>query len=332
MVYTHISRWLAGALAMVLALVMLSVPAMVAAQAKTQTFVTVGTGGVTGIYYPLGGAICRLVNKVRKETGVRCAVESTGGSITNVKGLRAGELDLGVVQSDVQFHAVEGTGPFADAGKYEDLRSLFSVHAEPFTVVASKASNIRSIADLPGKRVNIGNPGSGQRQTMEVVMEAFGWTPETFAEVTELPASDHSQALCDGEIDAFVFTVGHPSASIKEATTGCDSVIVAVEGPEIDGIVSENRFFSKTVVPGGLYRGNGEDVPTFALTATVVTSDATSADTTYAITKAVFEQLEEFRRLHPVFLELKPADMVSRGLTAPPHEGAARFFSEAGLR
>ena len=208
-------NFLSGALAAaVLSSMTVSAPVIAA-----DTFVTIGTGGVTGVYYPTGGSICRLVNKDRASHGVRCTVESTGGSVYNINTIRAGELDLGVAQSDWQYHAYNGTSKFADAGAFTGLRAVFSVHPEPFTVVARADSGIRNLEDLKGKRVNIGNPGSGQRGTMEVLMDALGWDKSTFALASELKSSEQSKALCDNKIDAMVFTVGHPSGSIKEATT-----------------------------------------------------------------------------------------------------------------
>ncbi|NVK30177.1 MAG: TAXI family TRAP transporter solute-binding subunit, partial [Gammaproteobacteria bacterium] len=187
-------------------------------------FISIGTGGVTGVYYPTGGAVCRMMNKGRKEHGIRCAVESTGGSVYNINTIRAGELEFGVAQSDWQHHAYNGTSKFEDAGAFEGLRAVLSIHPEPFTVVARADSGIRNLEDLKGKRVNIGNPGSGQRGTMEVLMAEMGWTKDDFALASELKAAEQSAALCDNNIDAMVYTVGHPSGSIQEATTACDSV------------------------------------------------------------------------------------------------------------
>ena len=209
---------------------------------SADSFITIGTGGVTGVYYPTGGAICRLVNKGRKEHHVRCSVESTGGSVYNLNTIRAGELDMGVAQSDWQYHAYNGTSKFKDQGPNKDLRAVFSVHPEPFTVVARADSGINSFDDLKGKRVNIGNPGSGQRGTMEVLMAAKGWKKSDFALASELKAAEQSKALCDNKIDAMVYTVGHPSGSIKEATTSCDTVLVNVTGPAVDKLVSENDY------------------------------------------------------------------------------------------
>ena len=298
---------------------------------SASSFITIGTGGVTGVYYPTGGAICRLVNKGRKTHGIRCSVESTGGSVYNLNTIRAGELDMGVAQSDWQYHAYNGTSKFADKGANKDLRAVFSVHPEPFTVVARKDSGIKHFDDLKGKRVNIGNPGSGQRGTMEVVMSAKGWTKDDFALASELKSAEQSKALCDNKIDAMVFTVGHPSGSIKEATTSCDTVLVEVSGPEIDKLVNDNAYYRLATVPGGMYRGSDADVSTFGVGATFVSSVNTPSDTVYAVVKAVFENFGSFRKLHPAFANLKKEEMVKDGLSAPLHDGAARYYKEAGL-
>jgi len=314
-----------------LAAVGIAMGAMAAPVATAQEFFTIGTGGVTGVYYPTGGAICRLVNQGRKEHGLRCSVESTGGSVYNINTIRAGELEFGVAQSDWQFHAYNGTSRFSDAGPFEELRAVFSVHPEPFTVVARAGSGIENFEDLKGKRVNIGNPGSGQRGTMEVLMEAMGWTMDDFALATELKAAEQSAALCDNQIDAMVYTVGHPSGSIQEATTACDSVLVNVTGAEVEQLVADNAFYRVATIPGGMYRGNPDDTTTFGVGATFVTSADVPEETVYTLVKSVFENFEAFTQLHPAFGVLKKEEMVKDGLSAPLHDGAARYYREAGL-
>lgn len=299
--------------------------------AADQQFITIGTGGVTGVYYPTGGAICRLVNKGRKDHGIRCSVESTGGSVYNINTIRAGELDMGVAQSDWQYHAYNGSSKFSDAGPFEGLRAIFSVHPEPFTVVARSDSGITAFDQLKGKRVNIGNPGSGQRGTMEVLMEAVGWSTGDFALASELKSAEQSKALCDNKIDAMVFTVGHPSGSIKEATTSCDSVIVSVTGEPVDKLVGDNAYYRHATIPGGMYRGNSNDVKTFGVGATFVSSTNTDAAVVYQVVKAVFENFDDFKKLHPAFAVLKKEEMVKDGLSAPLHDGAAKYYEEAGL-
>ena len=296
-----------------------------------QTFVTIGTGGVTGVYYPTGGAICRLVNKKRKEHGIRCSTESTGGSVFNLNTIRAGDLDMGVAQSDWQYHAYHGSSKFKDKGANRELRAIFSVHPEPFTVVARADSGIRNFGDLKGKRVNVGNPGSGQRGTMEVLMKASGWKMSDFELASELKSSEQSMALCDNKIDAMVFTVGHPSGSITEATTSCDSVLVNVTGSAVDKLVDENDFYRTATIPGGMYNGNPNDIKTFGVGATFVTSTRTPANVIYQVVKAVFENFDSFRKFHPAFRNLDKRQMIKDGLSAPLHAGAVKYYKEAGL-
>ena len=313
-----------------LGLVGLAAGALMAPAAVAEEFITIGTGGVTGVYYPTGGAICRLVNKGRRDHGIRCSVESTGGSVYNVETIKAGELEFGVAQSDIQYNAYNGVVQF-EGEPFEGLRAVFSVHPEPFTVVARADAGISSFEDLQGKRVNIGNPGSGQRATMEVLMEKMGWTTDDFALATELKAAEQSAALCDNQIDAMVYTVGHPSGSIQEATTACDSVLVTVDNDATAALVEEFPFYRVATIPGGMYRGNDADVTTFGVGATFVTSDAVSEDAVYAVVSSVFENFEDFKGLHPAFANLVPEEMASAGLSAPLHAGAEKYYNETGM-
>ena len=219
------------------------------ASAADQQFISIGTGGVTGVYYPTGGAICRLVNKTRKEHGIRCAVESTGGSVYNINTIKAGELEFGVAQSDWQHHAYNGTSKFAD-NPFPGIRAMFSVHPEPFTLLVRGDSGISSFEGLKGMRVNVGNPGSGQRATMEVVMDAFGMKMGDFGLATEYKGSEMAKQICDNNIDAMIYTIGHPAAAIKEATTTCDVKLVSVTGAPIDKLVADNPFYRVATIPG----------------------------------------------------------------------------------
>ncbi len=295
------------------------------------TFISIGTGGVTGVYYPTGGAICRLVNKERKEHHIRCAVESTGGSVYNINTIKAGELEFGVAQSDWQYHAYNGTDQFAGDAAFPDIRAVFSVHPEPFTVVARADSGIVNFADIKGKRINVGNAGSGTRATMEVVMGAYGITMDDLALATEFKSAEMAKELCDGNIDAFVIAVGHPAALIQEVTTTCAAKVVNLSGPEIDKLVEENPYYRKATVPGGMYAGNEEDTPTFGVGATMVTSASVPEEVVYVVAKAVLSNLDDFRGLHPAFANLKAEEMIKDGLSAPLHDGAARAYKELGL-
>jgi len=301
-----------------------------AAQAQ-QKFFTIGTGGVTGVYYPAGGAICRLVNADRKTHGLRCSVESTGGSIYNINAIAQGEMEIGVAQSDWQYHAYNGTAGQFEGKPIKQIRAMFSLHPEPFTVLARKDSGIKNFEDMKGKRVNIGNPGSGQRATMDVVLKAKGWTTADFSLASELKPAEQSQALCDNKVDAIVYTVGHPNGSIQEATTSCETVLVNVDGPAIDKLLAENPFYSKATIPGGMYTGNANDTTTFGVGATVVTSATIAEDVVYQTVKAVFEKFDDFKKLHPAFGVLDKKGMTMNALSAPLHDGAAKYYREAGL-
>lgn len=306
----------------------LAAPLPAAAQQK---FVSIGTGGVTGVYYAAGGAICRLVNKDRQKGGTRCSVESTGGSVFNINTIKAGELDLGVVQSDVGYNAYNGAGQFKDAGEFKKLRSVFSLHPEPFTVVARKEANIKSFDDFKGKRFNVGNPGSGTRASMEQFLAAKGVDLGFFSLASELRPDEHGPALCDGKIDGFLYGVGHPSANIQDPTTSCGAQLVPMTGPVVDKLVADFPYYAKVSIPGGLYPNNPQETNTYGVLATFVTSADVPDETIYLIVKSVFENFEDFKKLHPALGHLNAKDMVKNGLSAPLHPGAEKYFKEKGL-
>ncbi|EKV29184.1 TAXI family precursor protein [Caenispirillum salinarum AK4] len=299
------------------------------AVAQNQQFITIGTGGVTGVYYPTGGAICRLVNKDRKDHGIRCSVESTGGSVYNINTIKQDELDFGIVQSDVQGRAYEGGMGFDEA--FKDLRAVFSVHGEPLHIVARDDSGIKDFQDLQGKRFNVGNPGSGQRATMELIMEHLGWSMDDFSLAAELKPAEQAQALCDNKVDAIAYTAGVPNGSVKEATTACDAHLVPMEGDWAEGFIEKYPSYAFTTIPGGVYEGTDSDVTTLGPKATFVTSTDMPDDVVYNVVKAVFENFEDFKKLHPAFAELDKQTMVKDALAAPLHPGAEKYYKEAGL-
>lgn len=302
-----------------------------AVSADTQRFITIGTGGVTGVYYPAGQNICRLVNAGRDQHGMRCTAESTGGSVFNLNAIRAAEMDLGVVQSDWQHHAYLGTDRFAEDGANPELRAVFSLHPEPFTVVVRADSGIQHFDDLKGKRVNVGNPGSGQRATAERLLEEYGWTMRDFALASELPSREQGQALCDNRIDAFFFVVGHPSAAIQEPIATCGARVVPVSGEIVSQLIAKTPYYFEARIPAGMYPGQSEDVKTFGVGATLVSSTHTTDEAVYQVVRAVFENFETFKTMHPAFTVLDKTLMPTQGLSVPLHEGAKRYYQEAGL-
>lgn len=298
--------------------------------AAQQKFITIGTGGVTGVYYAAGGAICRLLNKDRKAHGIRCSVESTGGSVFNINTIRGGELDLGLAQSDWQFHAYKGSSAFKDKGPFSELRAVFSVHPEPFTVAARPEAGVKTFADFKGKRFNVGNPGSGTRASFEELLQAMGWTLKDFALAAELKADEHGAALCDNKIDGFFYGVGHPSANIQDPTTACGAKLVPLTGPAVDKLVKDAPYYAYATIPGGLYKNNPEPTKTYGVLATLVSSTKVPSEVVYQVVKAVFDNFDEFKKLHPAFGHLEPKDMVKNGASAPLHEGAMKYYKEKG--
>ena len=297
--------------------------------AAQERFITIGTGGQTGVYCVVGQSICRLVNRGTADHNLKCTAPSTGGSIANINAIAAGDMDMGVAQSDWQYHAFNGTSEFEGKG-FDKLRAVFSVHGGPFTVVARADSGAASFDDLFGKRVNVGNPWSGQPATMDVVLGAMGKSTDDFALASELKPAEQSAALGDNKVDAIIYTVGHPNGSIQEATSTVDAKLLPVTGEAIDKLVAENPNYAKATIPGGMYKGNDADVQTFGVKATFVTSADVPDDVVYTEVKAVFDNFDRFKGLHPAFATPTEEAMIADGLSAPLHPGAEQYYKERG--
>lgn len=291
--------------------------------------VLIGTGSKSGVYFQVGRSICRLLN--RNAENAVCTPSETAGSVSNLANVEGGSLEIGIVQSDIQHHAVHRSGPyrFVDT-PHDNLRTLFSLYVEPFNLIARHDAGISSLDDLKGRRVNIGNSGSGHRETMEVVMRAKGWSADDFELVTELPASQQAMALCHNRVQAMVYTAGHPNRSVAHAIKFCDATLVEVSGTEIDRLVSENPFYAYISIPIDMYPGIEKPVKTFGTLATVVSSSDIDEGLIYTIVKTIFENFDRFQRMHKAFHDLKPEAMISKGLAAPLHKGAERYYREKG--
>ncbi|WP_439886985.1 TAXI family TRAP transporter solute-binding subunit [Pseudomonas sp. MBLB4123] len=292
--------------------------------------VIIGTGGETGIYYVAGQAICRFFNGAMGEQGRGCKAPASGGGVANVRGLRSGAFDFGLMQADHQFKALKGQAPFEAEGAMKDIRAVFSLQDEVFTLLARRDARIATLDDLQGKRVNLGNPGSGQRNTLEELMRVKGWDSTVFALAAELKPAEQASALGDNNIDAMTYFVGHPNGAIQEATTITDAVLVPIDGAVVDKLLAERPYYSQARIPGGLYRGNDAATPSIGSKALLATTAKTDPQLVYQLVKAVFENFERFQRLHPTFAELKAEEMIEVGLSAPLHEGAVRYYKERG--
>jgi TRAP transporter TAXI family solute receptor len=301
-----------------------------ASAAPTPHTLYLGTAPVVGVYFPAGGAICAMVNRHRAETGLRCVIESTDGSIANLEALRSGDEDMAIVQSDWQYYAVRGLGPFKSAGPFEGLRALFAIHGEPLTLMVRKNAGIATLADLKGKRVNIGPKGTGQRVLADLLIRALGWKDGDFASLAEIDANLQTTALCDNQIDAFLMPMSHPNGAVEEAAMRCGAMLVPLSGPAIEKLMADKPYLAKDVIPGGTYSGNPNAIATFGPRATLLATKGMSDEVGYRIVKAVFEDFDRFTAMHPSFRNLTPAEMVGPGNTAPLQAGAQRYFRERG--
>ncbi|MCK4694476.1 MAG: TAXI family TRAP transporter solute-binding subunit [Candidatus Cloacimonetes bacterium] len=299
---------------------------------KNTKFVSIGTGGVTGVYYPTGGAISRMINKKFDEYNIKATVESTAGSVFNINAVLSGDLDFGIAQSDRQYQAYYGLAEWTQAGNQPDLRSVFSIHPEAITLIASENSEINTLEDLKNKRINLGNPGSGQLQNSVDIINSSGLTEnDILAEYVK--AIEAPGLLQDERIDAFFYTVGHPNGNIKEATSGRIKVrIIPIEGPRIDKLLEKDPYYAKVLIPVEFYPKalNTEDIETIGVKATFITSKNVDDNIVYAITKEVFENFDEFKTLHPAYKVLTKQNML-QGLTAPVHNGALKYYEEVDL-
>ncbi|MDR2302660.1 MAG: TAXI family TRAP transporter solute-binding subunit [Deltaproteobacteria bacterium] len=323
------------ALAFCFGLVATFQPMTAEAQSGDVQYIVIGTGGQTGVYYPTGGAICRIFNRIQQETGqnIDCKIESTSASVFNVNTIRSDpkHMFLGIVQSDVQYQAYNGVDQFQAAGPDTNLRVLANLQSESFTLVARKDANIATFDDLAGKRMNLGDPGSGNRNTLELLMQEYGWTAATFKLATDLKPAEMAGALCDNKIDAYVYVIAHPNGSLTEATSTCDSVVVPVTGAKVDSFIAKYPFYPKAVIPGGMYKGTDADVNTFGPKATLMVHAELPEEIAYQVTKAIFTNVEELKNVHPALSGLSVEDML-KGSTVPFHPGALRYFKEAGLQ
>ncbi len=310
-------------------LLSLGIFASFSASAFSAEFITIGTGGVTGTYYPTGGAICKLVNIYKKETKIRCSVESTDGSVYNINTIQLGELDFGIAQSDVIYNAINGTGKFKNK-PVKELKAVMAIYPELLTLVTRKESNIKSIYDIKDKKINIGNPGSGNEATVLTLLDKLGMSVKDLAYAGQLKSSEMPDALEAKQIDGYFYMVGHPTANIKDAANSTDIRITPISNEKIDELIKERPYFAKANVPAGLYKGSSVNVPTFGVKAVLVTHADVSDKAVYTVVKAIIQNFERFRKLHPAYNNISKESLLD-GITAPLHDGAKRYYKEVGI-
>jgi len=303
--------------------------AILATSALAYNYITIGTGGVTGVYYPTGGAICRIMNKEKKETGIKCTVESTGGSVYNINTIKKGELDFGIAQSDVVYQAYNGTGKFKGKA-YKDLRVVMSIHPELLTFVVRKDSGIKNLKDVAGKTINIGNPGSGNEATVKLLFSQPSLKNIKFNQ-EGLKAAECPNALKDKKIDGYFYVVGHPTANIKDAANSVAIDLINIDGPAAQKLVKEKPYYAFGVIPAGMYKGVNHDTKTFGVKAVLVTSAGMSDKAVYSMVKAILTNFDKFKKMHPAYKNLTKKDLLKGFDHNMMHPGAVKAFKEAGL-
>jgi TRAP transporter TAXI family solute receptor len=292
----------------------------------------IATGGVTGIYYQFGAAVCRLLADHPPAKPVACSVEGSAGSVGNLIELDHGHVPLAMAQSDSLYDAVTGTGAFASRGADTRVRALFSPVTEAFMVLTRERDWVPTVADLRGLRINVGAPASGSEVTFRQLLASHGWAPNEFGRMSGLRTSLQASALCAGRVDAIAFVAANPVPVMQEATFSCRARFVPLDQDFASALIERHPFYVPAKVPGGLYQNNPDPVPTIGVRAIVVASTATPDEVVYQITKTVFEHLQELRTLHLAFADIQAEDMLDQCLFAPVHPGAARYYREAGLK
>lgn len=308
----------------------LAYPAAASQEAMTK-FLTLGTASESGVFHPVGTRLCEVINHNRMADLVRCIAYTSGGSVYNIHAMLSTELDLAISRSDLAFQAYNGEGAFASAGPARELRVIASLYGMPVTVIARRDAGVKTIEDIRGKRLNLGNRGSGQRTIAEMLLKSLGLGTGDFAATTELTTSAMGKAFCEGKIDVMLEALGNPAAFYKRAIEECDGVIVPISTPVLENILKSQPRLGRLEIPGGIYRGFDDPIPSFGFTAVLLTSTRIDDEAIYRVTRSLFSRLPEFRQSHPVLERLKTLNMVRDGITIPFHPGSLRYLASQGM-
>lgn len=296
-----------------------------AGDSSAETNIKLATGGTSGTYYAFGGVVAQAVTGA---TGIKFDVQSTGASKANIGLLADGEVDMAIVQNDVMDYAYNGTDLF-EGEKTDNFNAMAAMYAEVCQVVANPSAGIETIADLKGKRVSVGDAGSGVEFNAKQILEAYGVTFDDI-EKQNLSFGDSANAMKDNKIDAFFCTAGAPTTAIMELASTNDVKILNIEGEQARSLISEYPFYTAYTIPKDTYKGMTEDATTVSVKATFIVSPELSEDVVYNITKAIFEGKEEITEGHAKGAEIDPAYAVE-GVSVPFHPGAEKYFKEIGV-
>ncbi|MGL5374721.1 MAG: TAXI family TRAP transporter solute-binding subunit [Aeromonas veronii] len=281
---------------------------------------TIGTGPLNGVYYPTGGAICRVLNAGHALHGDSCTVQSTRGSMANLKALDKGDVQLALVQSDVLHHALHGTGPFSGQGANNELRSLFRLYQESLTLLAAPNSGITTLADLEGKRVYPGNNGAGEQITSQALMAAMGWQPGQFAAYQLKSDSEPLEGLCDGSLDAAFVVAGHPSLAVGDLISRCKVRLIPIEGEQIDRLLKQHPYYQRSRIAANLYPGQTTAINNIGMSAELVALASLPDPIVRTVRDTLLARVKQFSRLHPALSKVTPEQLQTQ-TELPLHAG-----------
>ncbi|MFQ1892057.1 TAXI family TRAP transporter solute-binding subunit [Aeromonas veronii] len=281
---------------------------------------TIGTGPLNGVYYPTGGAICRVLNAGHALHGDSCTVQSTRGSMANLKALDKGDVQLALVQSDVLHHALHGTGPFSGQGANNELRSLFRLYQESLTLLAAPNSGITTLADIEGKRVYPGNKGAGEQITSQALMAAMGWQPGQFAAYQLKSDSEPLEGLCDGSLDAAFVVAGHPSLAVGDLISRCKVRLIPIEGEQIDRLLKQHPYYQRSRIAANLYPGQTTAINNIGMSAELVALASLPDPIVRTVRDTLLARVKQFSRLHPALSKVTPEQLQAQ-TELPLHAG-----------
>ena len=298
---------------------------------KKPLHMILGTGSVQGVYFPIGGVICRLLNRGTELHRMRCSLESTGGSIYNLRQLRAENLDLVFAQSDWQYHAYNGSSTFKEEGANKDLRAVFALEADPLALIVKDDSNIQSFEDLQNRIVSFGYKRSLQHRIIDDLLDAKGWNDSNFKSVERMSDTKQIGAICSGSVDAILLLSSSLNDHLSGLSDECKLRLLPIESPEISGLIETKPYYRVAKIAKGLYLDATKATKSFGLGATFVADIDTSPKAIYHVVKEVVENFKDFKSLHPSLTGLDKRELPHAGISIPLHPGAVRYYKEARL-
>ena len=287
---------------------------------------TFGTGGTTGTYYAIGGVMATVLNPLLEES--QLTVTSTGASKANIQEIEDGGADLALVQNDVMYYAYTGTDLFEGEGEYDSFRTIAGLYDETVQIITCNP-DIKTVADLKGKSVSVGDAGSGTEFNAKQILGAYDLSFDDIS-VVNLSFGDSADSLKDGKIDAAFVVAGAPTTAVVDLATMKDVYLVQLDEEHIEKLQSDYSFYTETIIEAGTYNGVDEDATTVSVRATLICYTDLSDELVYELTKALFENQEALAAGHAKF-ELLNLDDAVKGIAVPFHPGAQKYYEEQGV-